>query len=103
MKTKPFHLRMFDEVYDVWIADVRDTDYSLGHETLSPMEEAYWNLTWAELGIYDNVAITKTMKEITGAYKVLYVGQCRGSIMMQYGIAHRESDFMLIMSKNQSP
>ena len=39
------------------------------------------------------MANIKTMKEVTGADKVFYVGYSRGSVQMHYGMAHRESDF----------
>ena len=84
---------MFDEGYDMWIENDKDTEYFWGHETLSLTDEANWNFTWAEMGLYDNVANIMTMKDVTGADKVFYVGYSPGSVQMHYGMAHRESDF----------
>ena len=34
----------------------------------------FWDWSWAEMGIYDDVANIKMIKEKSGAEKVFYVG-----------------------------
>ena len=71
----PFHLLLVDEGYDVWIGNNRGTEYSWDHETLSSKDDdEYWLWTWAEMGLYDDVANITKVKEETGVDKVFYVG-----------------------------
>jgi len=58
----PFHLLLADAGYDVWIGNNRGTMYSWEHETLSSMDADYWDFTWAEMGMYDDVANIKAIK-----------------------------------------
>ena len=60
----PFHLLLVDEGYDIWIGNNRGTEYSWDHETLSSKDDnAYWMWTWADMGLYDDVANIKMIKE----------------------------------------
>ena len=60
---KPFHLELVDEGFDVWIGNNRGTEYSLGHTTLSAKNDNdYWKFSWAEMGLYDDVANIKMIK-----------------------------------------
>ena len=47
------------------------------------------------MGIYDDVANIKMMKEISGAEKVFYVGYSQGTVQMFYALAHREEEFFV--------
>ena len=88
---KPFHLKLVDEGYDVWIGNNRGTEYSWGHETLDASSDAaYWSWTWAEMGLYDDPANIRMIKDVTGVDKVFYLGYSQGTIQMFYGLAHLE-------------
>ena len=90
----PFHLLLADEGYDVWIGNNRGTEYSWDHETLcSKDDKEYWDWTWADMGLYDDVANIKAIKKLTGVPKVYYIGYSQGSIQILYGLAHLESQF----------
>ena len=67
----PLHL--FDRGFDVWMANTRGTKYSQNHKSLALDDPEYWNFSWAEMGLYDDVANVKMIKEHTGK-KVSYVG-----------------------------
>lgn len=90
----PFHLLLVDAGYDVWIGNNRGTMYSWDHETLSSKDDNdYWMFTWADMGLYDDVANIKMIKEQTGVEKIFYVGYSQGTIQMFYGLAHMEEEF----------
>ena len=90
----PFHLLLVDEGYDIWIGNNRGTMYSWDHETLSSKDDnEYWMWTWADMGLYDDVANITMIKEQTGLDKIFYLGYSQGTAQMFYGLAHMESEF----------
>jgi len=44
------------------------------------------------MGIYDDVANIKAIKERSGAEKVFYIGYSQGAQQMLYALAHREEE-----------
>ncbi len=85
---------MVDAGYDVWIGSNRGTEYSWDHETLSSKDDnEYWMWTWGDMGLYDDVANIKMIKEETGVDKVFYVGYSQGTAQMFYSLSHLESQF----------
>ena len=68
--------------------------YSWDHETLSSADDnEYWMWTWADMGLYDDVANIKMIKEHDGVDKVFYIGYSQGTVQMFYGLAKREKEF----------
>ena len=61
----PMHLQLAEAGYDVWLGNNRGTEYSQGHTSLSVNDPEYWAWSWAEMGIYDDVANVKAIKEHT--------------------------------------
>lgn len=77
----PFHMLLVDEGYDIWIGSNRGTEYSWDHETLSSKDDnEYWMWSWAEMGLYDDVANIKMIKEQAEVEKVFYIGYSQGTI-----------------------
>ncbi|KAJ0051971.1 hypothetical protein Pint_01940 [Pistacia integerrima] len=62
-----------DNGYDVWIANTRGTKYSQKHESLTPIDQAYWEWSWDELMAYDLTAFVQFVHYNTGN-KLHYVG-----------------------------
>ncbi len=77
---KSYILNLVDEGYDIWIGNNRGTMYSQGHETLSAAEDTeYWEFSWAEMGLYDDVANIKMIKEQADVDKIFYMGYSQGT------------------------
>ena len=54
---------------------------------------AFWDYSWEEYGLYDDVANISHIKEISEVDKVFYIGFSLGTIQMFYGLAHKEDEF----------
>ena len=55
------------------MASNRGTKYCQNHTSLAIDDPEFWNFSWAEMGLYDDVANVKMIKKHTGK-KVSYVG-----------------------------
>ena len=51
----PLPIQLFNEGYDVWIANMRGTQYSRGHTFYDSDDynSPYWEFSWAEKGMLD--------------------------------------------------
>jgi len=74
------HLQLAEAGYDVWIGNNRGTEYSQVHDKYTVDDKEFWAWSWAEMGIYDDVANIKTIKEHSGAEKVFYLGWSQGTV-----------------------
>ena len=72
----PLPLRLVNEGYDVWLGNMRGTQYSRGHETLDSTDiySGYWNFSWKEKSTLDFPAAISAIKEETGGKNVAYIG-----------------------------
>ena len=74
------------------MASNRGTKYSQRHLKYDIEEPEYWDWSWAEMGLYDDVANVKMIKKRTGK-KVSYVGVSQGTVQMFYALAKKEDEF----------
>ena len=88
----PLPLLLFNRGFDVYLASNRGTKYCQGHESLAVDDPAFWDFSWVEMGLYDDVTNVKFIKERTGK-KVSYVGVSQGTVQMFYALAKLEADF----------
>lgn len=88
-------LQLAEDGYDVWIGNNRVTLHSRERtDDLTPDDKEYWNWSFAEMGIYDDVANIETIKQRSGAEKIFYLGYSQGSLQMFYALAHLEKEFL---------
>ncbi|KAG8387060.1 hypothetical protein BUALT_Bualt03G0214000 [Buddleja alternifolia] len=78
-----------DNGFDVWLANVRGTNYSSGHTSLSPDDSEYWNWSWDELVAYDLPATFQYVYDQTGQ-KLHYVGHSLGTLMAFGAFSRKE-------------
>lgn len=71
---KPIPIRLFDDGFDIWLGNDRGTQYCQEHITMNKHEPEFWSWSWAEMGIYDDVANVEYIKNITEKDKVSYLG-----------------------------
>ena len=85
---KPLPLMLLDMGYDVWVGNMRGTQWSRGHTTLDykDWDSGYWDFTFAEKGMLDVPATIKKIQEVSGSGKVGYMGYSQGSTMMFYAL-----------------
>ena len=86
-------LQLADAGYDVWMGNNRGKEYSQVHETYGVDDAEFWEFGWAEMGLYDDVANVKLIKNETGKDKVIYLGWSQGTTQLFYALAHKEEDF----------
>lgn len=65
--------------YDVWLMSMRGTDYSLGHDTLSPEQKQFWNYSLDEFGLIDVPSVVNYIRETTGSHQVGYIGHSQAT------------------------
>ena len=85
---KPLPLTLLDMGYDVWVGNMRGTQWSRGHTTLDykDWDSGYWDFTFAEKGMLDVPATIKKIQEVSGSGKVGYIGYSQGTTMMFYAL-----------------
>ncbi|KAL6136973.1 hypothetical protein ACLB2K_062268 [Fragaria x ananassa] len=71
---------LVDNGYEVWIANTRGTQYSLGHTSLTPDDPAFWEWSWDELVAYDLPATYQYVYNQAGQ-KIHYVGHSLGTLI----------------------
>nr|XP_028584369.1 putative lysosomal acid lipase/cholesteryl ester hydrolase [Podarcis muralis] len=68
-----------DAGYDVWIGNNRGNSWSRRHQNLTIEEEAFWDFSFHEMGIYDLPAMTDFILQKTGRDKIYCGGHAQGS------------------------
>ena len=78
-----------DNDVDVWLGNVRGTQYSMKHETFSNTDAKFWNFSWQEMAKFDLTASVDYILNLTGYEKLLYLGHSQGSLI---GLAQMSVD-----------
>ncbi|XP_053244622.1 lipase member M-like, partial [Podarcis raffonei] len=68
-----------DAGYDVWIGNNRGNSWLRRHKNLTIEEEAFWDFSFHEMGVYDLPAMTDFILQKTGRDKIYCGGHAQGS------------------------
>ena len=90
----PLPIRLLKKGCDVWLGNMRGTQYSRKHTTLNSSDPTsdYWNFSWAEKGMLDVPAAIDKIKEETGESKVAYIGASQGTTIMFYALTKQTEE-----------
>ena len=78
---------LVDAGYDIWISNNRGGMYSQDHETLDAVADSdYWDWTYFDMGLYDDPANVKLVKQKSGQEKIFYIGYSQGTGQMHYSL-----------------
>ncbi|KAI5738221.1 hypothetical protein M8J77_004316 [Diaphorina citri] len=67
--------------YDVWMGNIRGNYYSRHHDYMDPREEAFWDFSWHEHGLYDVPAMIDYILSVTRRPTLSYIGHSMGTTM----------------------
>ena len=89
---QPYILQLVDQGYDVWMTNNRGTAYSQGHKSFAvATSNSYWDFSFAEMGLYDDKANIKLVKEKSGK-KPIWLGWSQGTTQLLYALAKEKAD-----------
>ncbi|XP_053168001.1 lipase member M-like isoform X2 [Hemicordylus capensis] len=70
-----------DSGYDVWILNNRGTTWSRRHKTLSNNQNAFWDFSFHEMGMYDVPATINFIQQKTKVEGLYVISQAQGSTL----------------------
>ena len=72
-------LQLAEAGYDVWVGNVRGTEYASDHKLYSTSRKKYWNFNWDTQARKDIPTFIEMVKKITGKRKIFYIGYSQGA------------------------
>eukprot|EP01136_Pigoraptor_vietnamica_P039712 Opistho-1_new@10811 len=84
-----------DKGYDVWLMNARGNDYSQGHVSLKPSDNAFWDFTFDEQAKYDVPANIDYILAASGFKTLSYVGHSQGCTQMLAMLSYHRPDIAL--------
>ncbi|CAI5452149.1 unnamed protein product [Caenorhabditis angaria] len=79
-----------DAGFDVWLGNVRGTEYGRNHTTLKTNDRRFWNFTFYDHAHSDLVSQIEYVLEKTGQESLFYVGHSQGTTVMFARLAEAE-------------
>ncbi|XP_033173013.1 lipase 3 [Drosophila mauritiana] len=70
---------LYEQGYDVWMANVRGNTYSKRHVRYSAEDSDFWNFSFHEMGVFDLPAIIDFVLMQSGFGQLHYIGHSQGS------------------------
>uniref|UniRef100_T1GBG6 Lipase n=1 Tax=Megaselia scalaris TaxID=36166 RepID=T1GBG6_MEGSC len=90
--------QLYDQGYDVWLANTRGNTYTKKHKSLSTSSQEFWNYTFHELAIYDLPATIDHVLETTKKDKIHYIGHSQGTTVFFVLLSERPEYNKIIQS-----
>lgn len=73
---------MANDVYDVWMLNVRGSKYSMRHRMIDPLTFQFWQFSFHEIGILDYPAVIEYMINLTGKPAIYFIGHNQATTAM---------------------
>ncbi|KAK4417887.1 Triacylglycerol lipase 2 [Sesamum alatum] len=80
-----------DNGFDVWISNLRGTQFSRRHLTIDPSNPQFWDWTWDELATHDLQSVIDFVFKQTGQ-KTHYVGHSMGTLIAMVSLSEGQFD-----------
>lgn len=85
-------IQLLEVGFDVWLGNNRGCIYSRGHETLSTVNDAYFDFSFFEMGKYDMPATVDAILDKLGKKKLTYIGYSQGTAQMFSALSYNHGD-----------
>ncbi|XP_001356046.3 lipase 3-like isoform X1 [Drosophila pseudoobscura] len=72
---------LYEQGYDVWMANVRGNTYSRNHVKYSTRHAKFWDFTFHEMGKHDIPSTIDFVLNNTGFSQLHYIGHSQGSVV----------------------
>ncbi|EGZ17162.1 hypothetical protein PHYSODRAFT_331176 [Phytophthora sojae] len=79
-----------DAGFDVWLGNNRGTTWSNEHTMLTTDDDAYWEFSWQEMGLYDLPAMINYVLDTTGRSTLSYIGHSEGTTQAFVGFSENQ-------------
>jgi len=95
---------LYEQGYDVWMANVRGNTYSKRHVRYSAEDSDFWNFSFHEMGIFDLPAIIDFILMQSGFGQLHYIGHSQGSTIF-WILASERPEYMekIVMMQALAP
>uniref|UniRef100_A0A1I7U8F8 Lipase n=1 Tax=Caenorhabditis tropicalis TaxID=1561998 RepID=A0A1I7U8F8_9PELO len=80
-----------DAGFDVWLGNVRGTEYGLNHTKFTPSDPSFWNFTLYDYSHFDLRQQIEHALEKTGHKSLFYVGHSQGTTVMFARLAEADA------------
>jgi lysosomal acid lipase/cholesteryl ester hydrolase len=75
--------------FDVWIANVRGSKFSMRHKSADPKEREFWRFSFHEIGIFDLSAFIDYILNLTKKPSLYFVGHNQGTTALMVLLSMR--------------
>ena len=89
----PLSMQLAADGYDVWFANLRASKYGAVHDTYTITDAEYWDFTWYDQGVEDQLEMVKFIYDKTGGRKVSMYGYSQGTSSSLAGVSEKPEEY----------